>query len=55
MMRYARASRVQRESNVNVWLKYPTDPTWVYAYNPLIAPLGVPQDFDNTKIQMERA
>jgi len=53
--RYARASRVQRESNVNVWLKYPTDPTWVYAYNPLIAPLGVPQDFDNTKIQMERA
>lgn len=53
--RFARASRVQRESNVNVWLKYPTDPTWVYGYNPLTAPLGVAQDFDNTRTRMEQA
>jgi 6-hydroxynicotinate 3-monooxygenase len=53
--RFARASRVQRESNVNVWLKYPTDPSWVFAYSPLAAPLGVPQDFDNTRTQMEQA
>ncbi len=53
--RFARASRVQRESNVNVWLKYPTDPSWVFAYNPLTAPLGVPQDFANTQTQMEQA
>ena len=53
--RFARASRVQRESNVNIWLKYPTDPAWVYGYNPLTAPLGVPQDFDDTRAQMEHA
>jgi 6-hydroxynicotinate 3-monooxygenase len=51
--RFARARRVQRESNVNVWMKHPTDPTWVFAYNPLTAPLGVPQDFDGTRTQME--
>jgi 6-hydroxynicotinate 3-monooxygenase len=46
--RMARASRVQRESGVNVWLKHPTDPSWVFAYNPLTAPLGEPQDFAKT-------
>ena len=53
--RFARASRVQRESNVNVWLKYPTDPSWVFGYNPLTAPLGVKQDFDRTQTEMEQA
>jgi 6-hydroxynicotinate 3-monooxygenase len=53
--RLARASRVQRESNVNVWLKYPTDPSWVFAYNPLTVPLGVPQDFDATRPRMEQS
>jgi 6-hydroxynicotinate 3-monooxygenase len=53
--RFARASRVQRESNVNVWLKYPTDPSWVFAYNPLMAPLGAPQDFGDAQTQMEQA
>jgi hypothetical protein len=38
--RFARATRVQTESNVNVWLKYPTDPSWVFAYDPLNVPLG---------------
>lgn len=41
--RFARATRVQTESNVNVWLKYPTDPSWVFAYDPLSVPLGPPQ------------
>jgi 6-hydroxynicotinate 3-monooxygenase len=53
--RFARASRVQRESNVNVWLKYPTDPSWVFGYSALTAPLGVPQDFDTTRTRMEQA
>jgi 6-hydroxynicotinate 3-monooxygenase len=38
--RFARATRVQTESNVNIWLKYPTDPSWVFAYDPLGVPLG---------------
>ena len=38
--RIARATRVQQESFVNVWLKYPTDPSWVFAYNPLSVPLS---------------
>ena len=40
--RKARASRVQAESNINVWFKYPTDPSWVFDYDPLTVPLGVP-------------
>ena len=31
--RIERTSRVQRESHVNVWMKYPTDPTWVFDYD----------------------
>ena len=37
--RIERTSRVQRESHVNVWMKYPTDPTWVYAYDAVNVPL----------------
>jgi 6-hydroxynicotinate 3-monooxygenase len=41
--RKARATRVQSESNINVWFKYPTDPSWVFDYDPLTVPLGTPQ------------
>jgi len=38
--RRQRVERVQRESYVNVWLRYPTDPTWVFGYDPLSEPLA---------------
>ena len=31
--RIERTSRVQRESHQNVWMKHPTDPSWVYGYD----------------------
>lgn len=37
--RIERTSRVQRESHVNVWMKHPTDPTWVYGYDATTVPL----------------
>jgi 6-hydroxynicotinate 3-monooxygenase len=37
--RVERTSRVQQESHVNVWMKYPTDPSWVYAYDANTVPL----------------
>ncbi len=37
--RIDRTSRVQHESHVNVWMKYPTDPSWVYGYNAITVPL----------------
>jgi 6-hydroxynicotinate 3-monooxygenase len=40
--RIGRTSRVQRESHVNTWMKYETDPSWVYSYDALTTPLGVP-------------
>jgi 6-hydroxynicotinate 3-monooxygenase len=52
--RFARAGRVQRESNFNIWLKYPTDPSWVYGYNPLTAPLGGSRDDGDTRTPMEQ-
>jgi 6-hydroxynicotinate 3-monooxygenase len=38
--RRERATKVQTISNANTWLKRPEDPAWVYAYDPLTAPLG---------------
>lgn len=38
--RIERTSRVQRESHDNTWMKYATDPGWVYGYDVLAAPLG---------------
>jgi len=37
--RIERASRVQKESHENVWMKYPTDPSWVYGYDATTVPL----------------
>jgi len=37
--RIERTSRVQRESHANTWMKYPTDASWVFAYDPLNVPL----------------
>lgn len=34
-----RATKVQTISNANTWLKDPEDPAWVYAYDPITAPL----------------
>lgn len=38
--RRERATKVQTISNANTWLKEPEDPAWVYAYDPMTAPLG---------------
>ncbi|PZO66791.1 MAG: 6-hydroxynicotinate 3-monooxygenase [Paracoccus denitrificans] len=35
-----RATKVQTISNANTWLKQPEDPAWVYAYDPIHAPLA---------------
>jgi 6-hydroxynicotinate 3-monooxygenase len=37
--RIERTSEVQRQSHENVWMKYPTDPTWVYSYDATSVPL----------------
>jgi 6-hydroxynicotinate 3-monooxygenase len=37
--RIERTSRVQRESHDNTWLKYETDPAWVFGYDALHQPL----------------
>ena len=42
--RIDRVSRVQAESNVNVWLREETDPSWVFAYDPLTEPLKSPEE-----------
>jgi len=39
LTRKARASEVQRVSNANTFLKYEEDPTWVFGYNAMTAPL----------------
>lgn len=31
--RIDRATRVQQISNINIWLRYPTDPTWCFGYD----------------------
>lgn len=38
--RLARVSKVQRMSAENTFLRYPTDPTWVFGYDALTEPLG---------------
>ena len=42
--RIERTSRVQKESHTNVWMKYPTDPTWVFGYDAMTVPLVSPTD-----------
>lgn len=38
-----RASRVQKLSNENIWLRYPTDPTWCFGYDAMSVPLVTPE------------
>ena len=38
--RQARASKVQAVSNANTFLKYEEDPSWVFGYNAMTAPLA---------------
>ncbi|WP_298397527.1 FAD-dependent monooxygenase [Sphingobium sp.] len=40
--RFERTSRVQALSNRNIWMRYPTDPTWCYGYNAMTVPLVSP-------------
>jgi 6-hydroxynicotinate 3-monooxygenase len=40
--RIDRASKVQKISNINIWLRYPTDPTWCFAYDAMTVPLYTP-------------
>ena len=40
--RIDRTSLVQRISNVNIWLRYPTDPSWCFGYDPMTVPLVSP-------------
>lgn len=37
--RIGRATRIQSISNRNIWLRYPTDPTWCFGYDPMTVPL----------------
>ena len=37
--RIDRTSRVQALSNRNIWMRYPTDPTWCYGYDAMTVPL----------------
>jgi len=39
--RKARTSDVQNHSYLNQWLRHDTDPTWVFAYDPIAVELGV--------------
>jgi 6-hydroxynicotinate 3-monooxygenase len=41
--RMPRVSKVQRISAENSFLRYPTDPTWVFGYDATAVPLGAPQ------------
>ena len=40
--RIERTKRVQQVSNLNIWMRYPTDPTWCFGYDALTAPLVPP-------------
>jgi 6-hydroxynicotinate 3-monooxygenase len=40
--RFERTARVQRESSLNLWLRYPMDPSWVLSYDPFTIPLVTP-------------
>jgi len=37
--RIERTSRVQKISNINIWMRYPTDPTWCFGYDAMTVPL----------------
>jgi 6-hydroxynicotinate 3-monooxygenase len=39
MNRIDRTSRVQHISNINIWMRYPTDPTWCFGYDAMTVPL----------------
>jgi 6-hydroxynicotinate 3-monooxygenase len=40
MTRMPRVNKVQRISAENSFLRYPTDPTWVFGYDAVSIPLG---------------
>ena len=40
--RRERASKIQHTSQLNRWLSEPTDPSWVYSYDPWSVPLATP-------------
>jgi 6-hydroxynicotinate 3-monooxygenase len=40
MNRMPRVRKVQRISAENSFLRYPTDPTWVFGYDAITEPLG---------------
>jgi 6-hydroxynicotinate 3-monooxygenase len=37
--RFERTAKVQKESELNTWMKYDTDPSWVFGYDGLTVPL----------------
>ena len=39
-----RASRVQKQSRENRWLRQPMDPSWVFGYDALTEKLGAPEE-----------
>jgi 6-hydroxynicotinate 3-monooxygenase len=43
-----RVSKVQRISAENSFLRYPTDPTWLFGYDAVTVPLG-PQQHDDAR------
>lgn len=51
--RFDRVSRVQAESQVNVWLREETDPTWVFGFDPMTEPLTSPTARSNAPISEE--
>lgn len=49
--RIDRASRIQALSNRNIWMRYPTDPTWCYGYDAMTVPLIKPAAEDGEKAE----
>jgi 6-hydroxynicotinate 3-monooxygenase len=37
--RFERTAKVQKESELNTWMRYDTDPSWVFGYDALAVPL----------------
>lgn len=44
--RIDRASKVQAISNVNIWMRYPTNPDWCFAYDAMTVPLRAAEGED---------
>ena len=43
--RLPRVTKVQRISAENSFLRYPTEPTWVFGYDAVTVPLGPQQQY----------